>query len=112
MWKKIATFRSVYQSVDARIQVADVRRELFFEQHTFNAEFVAVERKGLEFFLHIEDVEVETKTHFGTSNNCSKNRSALPSLALSPSNVFNISSSSTSGKILSRPRSFSAPMSS
>lgn len=41
-----------------------------------------------------------------------RNFSALPSRPLSPSNAFSISCSSISGKIFSKPRSFSEPMTS
>ena len=50
--------------------------------------------------------------YLGTCDSCIKNFSALPSRCLSPSNAFNISSSSISGNIFNRPRSFSAPISS
>ena len=51
-------------------------------------------------------------TYFGTSTNCKMNFSALPNFDLSPSNDFNISISSISGRIFIRPFSFSAPKSS
>lgn len=51
-------------------------------------------------------------TYLGTFKSCSKNFSAFPKRLLSPSKFFSISNSSNSGKIFSKPRNFSAPISS
>lgn len=70
----------------------------------FQNQFIASKEK--------KKVSNQSFPHLGTCDSCIKNFSALPNRCLSPSNAFNISSSSISGNIFNRPRSFSAPISS